>query len=154
VTGTGLSSEKSSLGQPEGATTSVAVPFRPDEVLFKQKNAPIRYEEDDVYWADEKLPPNVKLPDSDLLKALHVYASDFYANATDKNKRDWRSLDETALLALGILLEEAAAEALGEAGDVVFTEAEDEDEEKGPRVWNGSTWVRSVLSHANRKQNE
>jgi hypothetical protein len=32
-------------------------------------------------------------------------------------------MDETALLAFGILLEEAGREALGKAGDLVFTEA-------------------------------
>jgi hypothetical protein len=35
---------------------------------------------------------------------------------------DERSMDETALLAFGILLEEASREALGARGDLVFTE--------------------------------
>lgn len=35
---------------------------------------------------------------------------------------DERSMDETALLAVGILLEEAGREALGKTGDMVFTE--------------------------------
>jgi hypothetical protein len=37
-------------------------------------------------------------------------------------------MDETALLALGILLEESAREVLGESGDLVFTEGLREDE--------------------------
>lgn len=41
---------------------------------------------------------------------------------------DERSLDETALLAFGILLEEAARESLGKNGDLVFTEGVDDDE--------------------------
>lgn len=37
-----------------------------------------------------------------------------------------RSMDETALLAFGILLEEAGRDVLGRHGDLVFTEADDE----------------------------
>lgn len=39
-------------------------------------------------------------------------------------------MDETALIAFGILLEETAKEALGETGDLAFTEAADEEEER------------------------
>lgn len=86
--------------------------------------------EDDFYFANEKLPEDANdgkglLPDSDLLKAVHAYSSDFYASTTTEHgKVDWSSMDETALLAIGILLEEAAAEALGETGDMVFVEGE------------------------------
>jgi len=45
---------------------------------------------------------------------------------TDKT---WKCLDETALIAFGILLEETAKEVLGETGDLAFTEAADEEEE-------------------------
>lgn len=66
-----------------------------------------------------------ELPESDLLKALHCYTSDFYSRATsDAGIDDWKSLDETALMALGILIEEAALHTLGETGDMVFTEGE------------------------------
>ena len=41
--------------------------------------------------------------------------------------RDWRSMDETALLALGILLEEAAADGLDELGYRKFTELDPAD---------------------------
>lgn len=37
---------------------------------------------------------------------------------------DWKSLDETALMALGILMQETAVNTLGETGDLVFTEGE------------------------------
>lgn len=130
-----------------------AVPIRPDEVLFKTKNAPERFEEDDIYRADEQLGPHQKLPDSDLLKALHVYASEFYANNTTgkAQSRTWRSMDETALLAMGILMEEAGREILGETGDMVFVEADDHDEHPSKRVWNGTTWVDDVLDRSNRQ---
>ena len=122
-----------------------AVP--PEEVLFRRKGAPIRYEENDFYFANEQLSADQKLPDSDLLKHLHSYASSFYRGATSTGgKRDFKSMDETALLALGILLEEAAAEHLGESGDLAFVEDEREDSLTGRRqYWNGERWVQSVV---------
>jgi hypothetical protein len=40
-------------------------------------------------------------------------------------------MDESALIALGILVEETAREILGETGDLVFTEAADDEEDVG-----------------------
>jgi hypothetical protein len=137
------------------STTTTFTPLRPDEVLFRSHKAPERFEENDIYWANEKLSPDQKLPDSDLLKALHKYASEFYGSMKD-NRKDWRSLDETALLALGILLEEAAVEILGPTGDLTFTEAENHDEDyfKQTKVWNGKTWVPSVIAKNKKKRKE
>lgn len=88
----------------------------------------MRYEESDFYFASDSLPTQA-LPDSDLLKALHCYTSDFYSRATvDGGWGDWRSMDETALLAMGILMEEVCRETLGATGDMVFTEGELRDE--------------------------
>ncbi|KAL9004555.1 MAG: hypothetical protein Q9188_002624, partial [Gyalolechia gomerana] len=94
------------------------------EILFRRRNAPERYEEDDFYWAHENLEPGKQqLPDSDLLKAVHAYASDFYGKVLGEEARvSWRSLDETALMALGVLLEEEMERVLGETGDLVFVE--------------------------------
>lgn len=93
-------------------------------MLFRRKRAPERFEESDYYFANDSLPPG-HLPESDLLKALHCYTSDFYSRAAPENsKHDWRSMDETALLALGILMEEVSKEVLGETGDLVFAEGE------------------------------
>lgn len=100
-----------------------AVP--PEAVLFRSKNAPTRYAESDIYFANERESPK-GLPDSDLLKSLHTYASDFYSRATaEGGSIDWRSMDETALIGLGILMEEASREILGETGDLTFTEGEE-----------------------------
>ncbi|KAI9640094.1 hypothetical protein NHQ30_011496 [Ciborinia camelliae] len=100
-----------------------AVP--PEAVLFRSKNAPTRYAESDIYFANERESPK-ELPDSDLLKSLHTYASDFYSRATaEGGSTDWRSMDETALIGLGILMEEASREILGETGDLTFTEGEE-----------------------------
>ncbi|KAK3309187.1 uncharacterized protein B0T15DRAFT_392092 [Chaetomium strumarium] len=111
----------------------------PEEALFRRKNAPVRYAEQDIYWANEDLPNGGlgHLPDGLLLKSVHSYASRFYeAAATRLGSRcyvgtrtiDERSMDETALLAFGVLLEEASREALGKAGDLVFTEPSSEPE--------------------------
>ena len=94
----------------------------PEEVLFKSINAPERYQEDDFYWADRHLPPDC-LPESDLLEAIHVFASDYYQYTTlDPGHSDAKSLDGSALLALGMLLEESARGILGETGDMAFVE--------------------------------
>ena len=143
-------------------------------------NAPVRFAEKDIYHAHESLPDGGRdvLPDSDLLKAVHNYASHFYdALATERrlggpftastvasppslpphppprgedgraatgtgkvNERgvsrggniDERSMDETALLAFGILLEEVGREGLGKRGDLVFTEGVEAEAEAQP----------------------
>ncbi|KAG6026212.1 hypothetical protein E4U41_001315 [Claviceps citrina] len=118
-------------------------PLGPDEVLFRRRDAPQRYAEHDVYYAhDRDLPRGGQgiLPESDLLKSIHAYSSRFYAAMERRRRRDSqirpghgggggggggvdvRSMDETALLAFGILLEEAGREILGRKGDCVFTE--------------------------------
>ncbi|KAG8677129.1 hypothetical protein FPOAC2_03245 [Fusarium poae] len=117
------------------------VPLAPDEVLFRRKDAPERYLEHDIYYSHERdLPHGGQgvLPESDLLKAIHAYTSSFYSAKNrdlqainDRNVTD-RSMDETALLAFGILLEEAGKEVLGRRGDLVFTEGADDAPEDGP----------------------
>jgi hypothetical protein len=108
------------------SSSATAVP--PEAVLFKRKDAPTRYAESDIYFANERQSRR-DLPESDLLKALHCYTSDFYSRAVaEGGTGDWKSLDETALLALGILMEEASRETLGQTGDLVFTEGEQIDE--------------------------
>ncbi|KAH7026248.1 uncharacterized protein B0I36DRAFT_248220 [Microdochium trichocladiopsis] len=113
-----------------GQTSRNAV-LAPEEVLFRRANAPTRYAERDIYFANERLPDGGRdiLPDSDMLKALHVYASHFYTekygSRTPRHRKaplDECSMDETAMLAFGIILEEASRELLGSSGDLVFTE--------------------------------
>lgn len=109
--------------EDEAPSTHVK-PLAPQEVLLRRvrapTHAPLGY-----YDADEELPSSQRLPDSDLLKAIHAYASDFYSMATpDKGRCDFRSMNETALLAMGVLLEEVAVEVLGETGDMVLVEPE------------------------------
>ena len=113
-----------------GTNSSSFVPLPPEEVLFRRGEAPERYEENDFYWANQDLNDEQALPDSDLLKAIHAYVAEFYGRATlDKGQVDMRTMDETALLALGILMEETAKDILGEAGDLVFVEGEEVKED-------------------------
>ena len=115
-------------------TSHSLTPIPAEEVLFRLEGAPVRYEENDIYFADRHLDQRnelQRLPDSDLSKALHAYVSDFYAAIGDGV--DFVSLDETALLALGILVEEAAGGVWsdGEVDEerVDESESEDSDEE-------------------------
>lgn len=104
------------------SVSSSTAALSPEAVLFRTKNAPTRYAESDIYFSEGRNTAQDR-PESDLLKAIHCYTSDFYSRSTsDGGVDDWKSLDETALMALGILMEEAALETLGEAGDLVFTE--------------------------------
>lgn len=134
----------------------------PEEALFRSAGAPPRYEETDTYFAHADLPKDT-LPSSELVKAVHHYASRYYEALPERVERqrrqepkgrretrgkqrgrqiqqpekdykpnrrliDERSMDETALLAFGILLEEAGRAVLGRNGALVLTEAAGEDE--------------------------
>lgn len=111
-----------SSARDTASSSTAALP--PESVLFRTKNAPTRYAESDIYFLNERISV-ADLPESDLLKSLHRYSSDFYSRATlDGGIDDWRSLDETALMAIGILMEEAGLNILGETGDLVFTDGE------------------------------
>jgi len=112
-----------------------------------------------------------KLPDSDLLKAIHAYTSDFYGamrmaahdsrKRSDRRKRnhsssymrgsDFGSLDETALLAFGVLMEESVEVALGETGDMVFVEGEIAE---GGEEEDGRSMSRSVTVDAGGEESE
>ncbi|KAL9099315.1 MAG: hypothetical protein Q9163_005164, partial [Psora crenata] len=130
------------------ASTST-IPIPPDEVLFRSRRAPTRYEENDIYWADRHLRPDQQLPDSDLLKALHTYAADFYERMLgDEAKVSYESLDASALLALGVLMEEAVNEILGRTGHLAFVEGEEVagTSEMPGRVQQESTGVTSEAS--------
>lgn len=64
---------------------------------------------------------------------MHAYAAGFYARTG--GAADFRSLDETALLAVGVLLEEWADMVLGKTGHEVFLEGKKRkaDEDKADK---------------------
>ncbi|RKF82823.1 hypothetical protein GcM3_020026 [Golovinomyces cichoracearum] len=122
ITASGFISRKSSIPPNKGKKSSSGTALPPEHVLFRSKKAPTRFAEYDIYFANER--HNVStLPDSDLLKALHTYTADFYSKTThDKGLHDWKSLDGTALIALGILAEELVQDMIGKTGDLALTE--------------------------------
>lgn len=125
----GIISKTPVIASTRDTASSSTVQVPPEEVLFRSRGAPQRYEETDFYWANEKLPlQGAELPDSDLLKAVHAYASMFYGRRG--GKADFLSLDETALMAVGVLLEERVESLLGRSGEGVFVEGEAVDERK------------------------
>ncbi|KAJ5994346.1 hypothetical protein N7451_010070 [Penicillium sp. IBT 35674x] len=109
--------------------------LRPEEVLYRHKPKKLEQivENESLYFAHENLPADRPLPSSEILTAIHAYSSDFYANKLrDNGKHNFYSMDESALLAIGILMEELAKEQLGDTGDLVLTEAMWNTEIRGP----------------------
>lgn len=90
----------------------------PDEVLEFRKNSCIKIP---IVDRDE-LP---ELPDSDLLKALHYYTSKKLTSGGPENKRYCRTMDETALLAFGMIIEDCIDELIDENSAQMFLEPED-----------------------------
>lgn len=97
-------------------------------MLFQRSRFPLRQAEQDLYFANEQKLHNGGegiLPDSDLLKVLHAFASRFYASHRPPSwkyrKVDMASMDATALLAFGILMEELAKD-VARKGYRVLTE--------------------------------
>ncbi|KAI8935968.1 hypothetical protein NX059_007472 [Plenodomus lindquistii] len=110
-------------------------PLRPDEVLFKQAKAPIRYEETDYYHAHATSAVQQQLPNGDLLMSIQSYVSKLYSRtARPGHDNTWKCMDETSLIACGILLEETARELLGSTGDLAFTEATNMEGDKAANV--------------------
>lgn len=109
----------------EQVRSSTYLPSGPEDYLLRRTNIPGDVLEKSYANVAEAVTSG-KVPDSEMLKAVHTYASDFYFSTSgeERSKVDTRSLDETALIAVGILLEEAVREALGENGDMVFVEPE------------------------------
>ena len=63
---------------------------------------------------------------------MHIYASEYYESALGaQGDVSFGSMDETALLAVGILLEEAAEHILGETGDLALVEGEEISDHDG-----------------------
>lgn len=107
---------------PEQQISNTVRPLAPEDVLVR--GASTTDASKALNKAEQRLEDlDIDLPDSDLLKAVHAYAAVFYDKATlDRGKYDLRSLDGSALIAVGCLLEESARQLLGENGDMVLVE--------------------------------
>lgn len=86
--------------------------------------------------------PKNKFPDNDLLTALHAYASDKYIHTPGKVHRAFVSMDESALLAFGILMEELSKDAIGEKGDIAMLRAAVPEAEENKRIDSLEWWFR------------
>lgn len=118
-------------------------PIAASDYLFRYQQGPEQDRNYEQFSAHRHL--EHRLPDSDLLKAIHMHASDFYGAHPDAED-SFKSMDETALIAMGILLEEATAEKLGETGDLAFTEAaRPEEADQPPRT--GRRVKRQKIKH-------
>lgn len=128
--------------------------MRPEELLYRKQNIPAESIEEKIYFAHENLPSDQSLPSSDLLETIHAYAADYYEYATEDNgKDDHQTMDETALLALGILIEEMAKEELGETGDLALVEGQELSEEEDDKTGlESDTTTKSAARAARRKR--
>jgi hypothetical protein len=101
--------------------------YAPEQILLGEEEVPSEYkdDEDDTLYDNwyRNLPPQLSLPDSDLLHAIHAYVSNFYS-IVPNNQNGFESMDGTALLAMGILLDEMVTETIGETGQLAFLESE------------------------------
>ncbi|KAJ5960062.1 uncharacterized protein N7479_007212 [Penicillium vulpinum] len=105
--------------------------LRPEEIFYRKQNILAESVDEKTYFAHENLPSDQALPNSELLETIHAYAADYYEYATaDNGKDDHQTMDETALLAMGILIEEMAKEELGETGDLALVEGQELSEEE------------------------
>ena len=103
-----------------------------------EKEVPGVYKENETLYEKwyQHLPSQLSLPDSDLLHAIHAYVSDFYS-AVPNGECAMKSMDGTALLAMGILLEEMAAEVMGDTGYLAFLESKSMSSGRMKTFWNG-----------------
>jgi len=86
--------------------------------------------------------PKNKFPDNDLLAAIHAYASDKYIHTRGKIHRAFVSMDESALLAFGILVEEMSKDAVGQKGDISLLRAAVPEAEENRRIDSLEWWFR------------
>ncbi|EKV07791.1 UAF complex subunit Rrn10 [Penicillium digitatum] len=137
VNARGVHPHRTVASQHRDTASTNARSLRPEELLYRKQNIPAESIEEKIYFAHENLSSDQTLPNSELLETIHAYAADYYEYATaDNGKDDYQTMDETALLALGILIEEMAKEELGETGDLALVEGQElsgeEDEKTAP----------------------
>ncbi|KAJ5185008.1 UAF complex subunit Rrn10 [Penicillium cf. griseofulvum] len=154
VNARGLNAPRQLASQYRDTNSAGARSLRPEELLYRRQNIPAESIDERTYFAHENLPSDQALPNSDLLETIHAYAADYYEYATaDNGKDDHQTMDETALLAMGILIEEMAKEELGETGDLALIEgqelSEEEDDKTGPE---SDTTTKSAARAARRKR--
>jgi hypothetical protein len=108
-------------------------PLAPEEILLRSIGDAAIDQDRRNQNGNHPRDDDLNLPKPELLMAAHAYASDYYSSATtNRGQIDFRSLDGSALVAVGILLEEAARASLGQNGDMALVE---------PRQRDNSRWL-------------
>lgn len=103
---------------------------------------------DTDHLSQEHITPDPNLPKMELVKALHAYASNFYAYAIPSGGEiDYCSMDASALIVMAKLLETTVETIIGNTGDLAFTERAGFEENGGPRRFYKSigSWGPRVL---------
>ncbi|KAJ5514470.1 hypothetical protein N7463_004022 [Penicillium fimorum] len=150
----GVNAPREVASQYRDTNSAGARSLRPEELLYRKQNIPVESIDEKTYFAHENLPSDQHLPSSELLETIHAYAADYYEYATaDNGKDDHQTMDETALLAMGILIEEMAKEELGETGDLALVEGQELSEEEDDKTGlESDTKARSAARAARRKR--
>lgn len=138
VNSRGFNTEAPTVASTRDTKSSGLRDLHPEQIIYRRlaqhRDAEHmkQYIDEDTYFAHEKLSANHPLPRSDLLESIHAYTSDLYKHqAKKRGKLDHHSMDESALLAIGILTEELAREQLGATGDMVLVEGQSSSEDEG-----------------------
>jgi len=99
------------------------------------RNAPKSLKDADRQSISQSTPAiqDAKPKDDDLLRALHVYVSEFYAHLPG-GEISFQSMDASALIAMAVLLEETMEAKVGEDGWRAFMEGENSLDEFGQPV--------------------
>lgn len=107
----------------------------PEEALIRRPHYLNNKLKGEPYFAHEHLPRKTRLPSPDILTAIHAHAADFFKYSMKISKPVYQSMDESALLAFGILAEELAKEKFGAVGHRVLLddpEATDNEDMDNP----------------------
>lgn len=126
----GFHKSKPTASRYRDTASSSGRTLAPEEVLIRRPHYLNDKLKGEPYFAHERLRPDQKLPNSDLLTAVHAYASDSYSHYDERTKRDWESLDESALIAFGYLIEELGREVIGSTGDLPLLEGRGADDDR------------------------
>ena len=99
------------------------------------RNAPKSLQSADHQYLSQSTPAiqDAKPKDDDLLRALHVYVSEFYAHLPG-GEINFQSMDASALIAMAVLLEETMEAKVGEDGWRALMEGENSLDEFGQPV--------------------
>lgn len=126
------------IGTEGQISTAHPTPLSPEEILYQRKTIQKRFDSFEAFErayfdaqssATDPRTGETRLPDSDLLVAIFEYARQFYASIEESTEGErergmecWGSLNGSALIAMGILLEEMCKAELGVTSGLAMME--------------------------------